>query len=658
MTTAGEGLPAPPQPLLDQPSLQDQAAGRPSSFWVRFDNVLDALSDRLNPILVKESRQAMKSRQFTITFTLLLIVGWVYTILFILVNLPGVFYSPLGTVMLFGYYLILAVPLLIVVPYGAFRSLASELEDGTFELLSITALDSRQIVLGKLGSSVLQMLVYYSALAPCIAFTYLLRGIDVMTIFAILLYTFYATLLLSVMALTLATVTRSRQWQVLLSVLLVVALVLFSFFWGMTMSSVLATAAMMPYDEPAYWMANVAGFTFETALVVLFILIAAGQITFASENRSTSIRILLLVIQSLIVGWTCYLFLLAEEEEVLIIGSLWLGVFWAVAGAFLIGETAQLSPRARRELPQSLLGRMAFTWFNPGSGTGYMFTMLNVLGGMGTLALVGLFHYTFTTGARGITSLDYWTSWWMAVVSYLAFYLGLARLFGVLLRWGKVGGGMLSVFVFYLMLVVMGALLPFSLQGLMQWMFNWGFSTFEYSPLQLSNWCWTLVEIANNHAAASDGTVWLLVFFASVVFLANFILAVKEVEQVRQAAPDRVLQDELELHPPVKPVKRNPWDELSPLDRQQVLGNADVIERSITYPKSSVSRLRGAGFGCLYALLAWVLVGIAASLFIPFFVSNQTHEALGATMSMIGMVAAIPVGIYGFFKHQYLRKAD
>lgn len=570
MTTASDALqpPLPPNPAGNPPTaVSASAVPAAGVFWQRFDEMLDGLSDRLNPILVKESRQAMKSRQFTITFTLLLVVGWVYTILFVLVNLPGVFYSPLGSVMLFGYYLILAVPLLIVVPYGAFRSLASELEDGTFELLSITALNSRQIILGKLGSSVLQMLVYYSALAPCIAFTYLLRGVDVMTIFVILLYTFYATLMLSTISLTLATVTRSRQWQVLLSVLLVVALVLFAFFWGMTMSSILGMAALMPYDEPAWWMANVAGFTFEVALVILFILIAAGQITFASENRSTSIRIMLGVLQALIVGWTAYTFLYSEEEEVLMIGSLWLGAFWAVAGAFLIGETAQLSPRARRELPQSLLGRMAFTWFNPGSGTGYVFTILHLLGGMGTLAMLGMAHTSLTTGARGLTQLDSWTACWLAIVSYLAIYLGTARLFGVLLRWGRVGGGMLSVFVAYLLLVVMGALLPFSLQGLMQWLFSYGFSTFEYSPLQLSNWCWTLIEIGNNRPAATDGTVWLLVFFAAFVFLLNFVFATKEVEQTRLAAPNRVLQDELELHPPeAKVVKRGPWDEPPPPD--------------------------------------------------------------------------------------------
>ena len=90
-------------------------------------------------------------------------------------------------------------------PAIRWRSLASEREDGTFELLSITALNSRQIVTGKLGSSVLQMLVYYSALAPCIVFTYLLQGIDIITIVLMLVLTMMISILLSAAGLVVAT---------------------------------------------------------------------------------------------------------------------------------------------------------------------------------------------------------------------------------------------------------------------------------------------------------------------------------------------------------------------------------------------------------------------------------------------------------------------
>jgi hypothetical protein len=562
--TPGDSASAAPHPhgniVAAEVAPPAELSATPSVMWPKLEAFLDAASDRLNPILVKEARQAMKSKQFSVTFTLLLIVGWVYTLLFVVLNLPGVFYSPLGSAMLFGYYLILTVPLLIVVPYASFRSLAAELEDGTFDLLSITALGARQIVLGKLGSSVLQMLVYYSALAPCIAFTYLLRGIDVVTIALLLTWTFMASLLLSILALTLSTVTRARHWQVLLSVLLVIALLLFGFFWCMSMISVLATASMLPYDQSWFWMLNVAILSFYVPLSILFVLIAAGQVTFASENRSTGVRIVLLILQMLIVGWTTYGFFRVEEEEVLMVGAGFLGALWAIAGAFLIGETAQLSPRARRELPQSLLGRMAFTWFNPGSGTGYVFAMVSALGGMLTMFVTGL-SSSIMMGSGGIGGIDTWTAWWLAILSYLAIYLGLARLFGVASRALNMGGGMLGVFVAYILLLVMGIFLPLSVQSLVNWATDYTFGDFEYTMMQLPNWFWTLIEIGDNKLVISEGSIWLLLITAGIVFLLNFVLAAKEVEQTRIAAPTRVLEDELELHPLPKPAKKNPWDD-------------------------------------------------------------------------------------------------
>jgi ABC-type transport system involved in multi-copper enzyme maturation permease subunit len=119
--------------------------------------------------------------------------------------------------------------LIVVVPFAAFRSLASEREDNTYDLLSITALKPRQIISGKLGSAVVQMAVYFSVITPCIAFTYLLRGVDVPTILVLIGYTFFASLGLSMVAILLATLSEQRFAQVFVSVALV-AFLLWAFF--------------------------------------------------------------------------------------------------------------------------------------------------------------------------------------------------------------------------------------------------------------------------------------------------------------------------------------------------------------------------------------------------------------------------------------------
>src|SRR5690606_10094911 len=160
-----------------------------------------------------------------------------------------------GKGMLYGYFLVLAIPLLVVVPFSAFRSLAAEREDGTYELISITALNARQIVGGKLGSAILQMMVYFSALAPCVAFTYLLRGVDIFSIFFVLYYTFLLSLLLSTLGLLVATATRARHWQVLLSVLLLLLLFISAICWVSFIYSSLFTE-MWRADRWQFWVAN------------------------------------------------------------------------------------------------------------------------------------------------------------------------------------------------------------------------------------------------------------------------------------------------------------------------------------------------------------------------------------------------------------------
>src|SRR5262245_35670325 len=98
------------------------------TFWTRLDAWLTRTGERLNPILVKEARQAMKSRQFTLTFMIVLIAAWGWTLLAVVQQGPAVGWQPSGADFFIGYYVILAFPLALIVPYAAFRSLANETE--------------------------------------------------------------------------------------------------------------------------------------------------------------------------------------------------------------------------------------------------------------------------------------------------------------------------------------------------------------------------------------------------------------------------------------------------------------------------------------------------------------------------------------------------
>ncbi len=532
-----------------------------NSRWSRLEIFLDQLGDRLNPILVKEARQAMKSRQFVVTFSLLLICGWLWTLLFIVSGLPAIYYAPVGPGVLMGYYAVLSIPLLIVVPYAAFRSLAGEWEDGTFELLSITALSSRQIISGKLASAVLQMLVYYSAIAPCVAFTYLLRGIDIVTIFLLLGYSFAASLLLSACGLMMATVTRVRHWQVLLSVVFVMALLVFTFVWDAAFLAFLSEGGTFPLDQPDFWIAHFCGLTFYIPAILLLLFVAAGQITFASENRSTPIRILLLVPQALIVGWYIYLWRRLGHEGALYFMIFVAAIYWAVVGAILTGETAELSPRALRRLPQSFLGRMLFTWFNPGSGTGYVFVIANFA------AVLFVAYAVPATGPmptvqtraffRQLPQFDTWLAVSACLLGYLAGYLGATRILVIGLR-RFIPVTMPATFLCHIVLVASGVILPLLLQRAIT---GRPYEHLSYSLLQAPNWAWTL-EMASRTGAFRSAipSSFVVLITGMIIFFINFVLSAREVQRTRQAAPSRVILDDLALNP-IVPKKRNPWDE-------------------------------------------------------------------------------------------------
>jgi hypothetical protein len=230
------------------------------------------------------------------------------------------------------------------------------------------------------------------------------------------------------------------------------------------------------------------------------------------------------------------------------------GVYWAITGAFLSGETAQLSPRAKRRLPQSFLGRMLFTWFNPGSGTGYVFAMLNLLGVMGFAGSSVLIAHLI--GYEHLPKEPEWATYNICVVGYVLGYLGFVRLAIIALR-QITPIGMLASFLCQVLGVLCGVLFPLLIQSLMSWG-NYG--TFNYSLLQLPNFWWTLYEIVHRRALGGYDLAVMVGSVGGVIFLINLLVAAREVEHVRQAAPQRIVEDDQALHPAPRR-KRNPWDE-------------------------------------------------------------------------------------------------
>jgi hypothetical protein len=319
---------------------------------------------------------------------------------------------------------------------------------------------------------------------------------------------------------------------------------------------------IMPYDDWDFWIGNFGFLTGYASYFVLFYLAAAARISFASDNRSTRLRVVMLFQHLLLLGWLTYCWIRSDYETgVLAFYICCAAIHWYLMGVFMTGESGRLSPRARRALPQSLVGRALLTWFNPGPGTGYIFAVANlsisvllVLEAAAVAALFGL--------GTGYMDLQDMLAVTAAAFCYVVIFLGVGRLLMMLLRKFISAGIVVSVLL-QIVLLLAGVLVP--IVGQMALLGN-----DDYTPLQISNPFWTIVELVDGGAgdSLSFGTFDVpvvsltLAIVAGMMLLLQLVIASVEIRpHVRAATPQRVTEEEAELHPPPPAEPTSPWDD-------------------------------------------------------------------------------------------------
>jgi hypothetical protein len=556
-TTTFDSGPLTPEPFGGSPPAAASATRqRAEAVWNYIDRFLVYTGDYLNPILVKETRQALKSSQFTITFVLVLIAAWIATIGVVAVIGPRIYYAAEGGTMLGWYFGILALPLIVVVPLAAFRSLIAEREDNTYDLLSITTLNPRQIITGKLGSSVAQMAVYFSVITPCLAFTYLLRGVDLPTIAALLAYTFFWSLGLSMIGILLAALTPQRFVQVFILVIFVAALFL-NLWFAIVMGAMAATAgrAAVWGVGSVFWVLTLALGSAYIAFFAMAYFASAGLITFTSENRSTPLRICMLLAQAVFIGWMAYFWFQDYEDEAVVFALCVAGIFWYGMGTLLTAERPELSQRVRRKLPQSFIARMFLSWLNPGPGSGYMFVVANATTVV-VLLLTATAVMIFRPTSSGSTHTDEILYLLVIGWSYLVSYLGIGLLvIGGLRRIATVT--MLASVLINLLLLLAGFGVPYAIKSM-----SITLREADYSFIQITDPFCSMMHVTDGGAFKDANKIALVVFCAAVcVLMLNMPRVIRELRIVREAAPSRVIADEAELHPAPESLPQNPWDE-------------------------------------------------------------------------------------------------
>ena len=355
--------------------LDPQRATSPWSRW----------SDRLNPILVREVQQAVKGRLFSFAVLVALALTVIVAVVVTSEFEPG---GRAGREA-FEYGLAILVPLvLFVVPMQAYHSMRLELRGGIVEQLLLTRLRPHRILTGKLQAAMVQFTLYVAVVAPLLATSYLLRGVDLPTIVVTLLFA-------GLFCATATMLTVSSAAQSVLPALQTVATLGTTFGLGIATFGLVGFVLSGEFVQIVGWLLRDRMWAVGSAVTllcafgsVLAALAARAFLLHAFENKATPFRVALFVAPVLAFGWMYAAVDPANFRRAIpALGGLLLAL-GLLFGLFAVTEQRELSPRLRAHAPRSGLVALLVAPFLPGRDRGHLCVTLFVVVLGGVLAVI------------------------------------------------------------------------------------------------------------------------------------------------------------------------------------------------------------------------------------------------------------------------------
>ena len=407
---------------------------------------LEDKSDWLSPLVVKEVRQVVRAREFNLSFAACLAAGLAIAFFGAADALTG--RGTAGNWTFVALIVCLGFLGLAVVPLGAFSALRHEQADQTLELITLTALSPRRVVLGKLMAHAVKLATLFAAIAPFIAMSFLLGGIDVVTILISLVVLFMWSVWMCAACVFLSTLFKSRAMSGVvfagIGVLAIGVLIfgrtlylassagVFVFSAGVVASSLWWTLAIMT----TFWMVS----------LVNLVLLGEHRLSLPSEDRVTRLRVGFFAQFLLVVVWTLtYLngpagTRAAAGEALAVIGSLHL----AFVALFTVTEDLVVPRRVLFQLHMPSPWGWLMTMFRPGGGRGALYVLVQM-----ALLLAALTFFQPSQSDVG---------WLLAACSYICFFTGVPTLLLRTFAPAKVTPLKLRLAV--LLLLAMATLLP------------------------------------------------------------------------------------------------------------------------------------------------------------------------------------------------------
>lgn len=360
------------------------------------------LDDGINPIVVKELRQAVQSRFISGVIYLFLLVQ-IFYLGVALIEKEMNSYSSTNlyagrSIFMSLLHILMFVCVFFVPSYAAVR-FASERSDTNVDLLFITTIQPWNIVWGKLLASMVLTLLLYSICMPFMSFTYLLRGIDLPSIFILLAFDFLIVAAVVQFAILLACLPTSRLFKMLLAL---AGLGVAAWIYGIMalLSEEFSRSGIASYmDTAKFWVTAGAVVVLLLSCIGLPFVLSLTVLTPPSANRALPVRVYM-ALAWLLCGITAVVMSLVNNEDAFI-------VVWVVCSTLLFSATIWVSVserespgrRVAKAIPRTRSKRFVAFFFYSGAANGVLFSL--VMLGLTTLTVLSLW-------AVGGVASPYW----------------------------------------------------------------------------------------------------------------------------------------------------------------------------------------------------------------------------------------------------------
>jgi hypothetical protein len=488
MTEAAAGTIAPP-PLPERGRADD---------WM----------DRLNPIVVRETIQALSGRGFFGVLVMAAIAAALVAIVTLAESGSTRRIDALGDDTFYALLRFVVMPVVaVVLPFQAFATMRTEMQPGMSEQLFLSGLTPARVVFGRIGATAGQYVMWSCVFLPLLSTTYILRGVSFFEAVVAIVFAGYVCALHAAFATACGAFTRWRGVGALANAVAGVGVAVASVSWIVGAREIVSeTTSELSRPTGPLFAALVTAFF--VGAVVLLLLVAQSQLTHPFENRSTPFRLFFLgAVAACLLGdaWSRASFGGGSERWWPYVAALSFGLPFLF---FPMTEEAGLSPAVRTRVPKNPVFALLMAPLLPGRGLGALFTSL------ATVALVAANEAfrppTWSGGSYMFGSSERFSYYPPIAAAYLWIYGGLACVARRVLPAGAFGNWAAR-------LGVVAALVFFCLAPLLVRVLFGSVDDLQWTPLDILNPFWTF-DLATDPSRLATGTP--LKFEAAIVVLA------------------------------------------------------------------------------------------------------------------------------------------